>query len=162
MQDHRMDPARFEALAQAYGGDLDRWPTDERSLARAFQEAEPARALAVLADAEDLDGLLSAAPDPVFSGILRETLIRSASASASAAAPTADRRAPSGRQAPAIRRAPFRWVSGLGLAAACAAGVVFGASLSPTLFGDPGLESLEQASTAFDATLSFDAEEIAG
>jgi hypothetical protein len=108
-----MTPERFEALAEAWGGDVSRWPEDEREAAAAWMAAEPARAGAILARAAELDAALAAyAPMRASLGL-------------------ADRIAGG---APKPRA---RWVGwllpagmGAGLAAACAAGMVLGAQLS--------------------------------
>ncbi len=47
--------ARFQALAEAYGGDLARWPADEQADAHAWRAANPAEALAILSEAGALD-----------------------------------------------------------------------------------------------------------
>ncbi|MGO4411082.1 hypothetical protein AB4Y66_13640, partial [Brevundimonas sp. M-11_2] len=59
---------RFEYLADAYGGDLRRWPEAEREAARALTAVD-ARAAALLAQADRLDALLGAAPRPVASHV---------------------------------------------------------------------------------------------
>jgi hypothetical protein len=127
-----MDRERFEAMAEAYGGDLDRWPTDAVGPARALLDAEPALA-AVLRDADSLDALLAASPTPTFSGVLRERVIGAAPRLASA------------------WKATTRWLSGAGLAAACAAGVIMGVNLSDRIISDPATEALAAASTSFDS-----------
>lgn len=58
-----MTPERFEALASAYGGDLRRWPEDEREAAQAFAERRP-EAQAILARERRLDELLDRAATP--------------------------------------------------------------------------------------------------
>ena len=70
---------RFETLADAYGGDLRRWPEAEREAARLLKETDP-RAAALLADADRLDALLDAAPRAVASHALREQVLASAAA----------------------------------------------------------------------------------
>ena len=55
-----MDIDRFEALAQAYGADLARWPTAERPAAEALALAQPGAVSAILAEAALVDGWLSA------------------------------------------------------------------------------------------------------
>jgi hypothetical protein len=133
MNEHQpMTRERFEDLAQAYGGDLDRWPPDAAASARALLGAEPELG-AVLGEAGAIDALLAASAAPTFSGILREKVI--------AAAP---------RLAGAWSRTT-RWLSGAGLAAACAAGVILGANMSDHFVGDPAAEALATASTSFDA-----------
>jgi hypothetical protein len=56
-----MEEPRFKALAEAYGGDVLRWPEADQASARAFQAAHPERAEAVLSEAQALDELLVAA-----------------------------------------------------------------------------------------------------
>ena len=106
---------RFETLADAYGGDLRRWPEGEREAARALLEGDP-RAAVLLREADGLDALLDAAPRPAASHALREAVI----ASAAGAGLKARRRGPG----------PLAWLSGAGWAAAACAGVVFGLALT--------------------------------
>ena len=106
---------RFETLADAYGGDLRRWPEAERAAARALLDSDP-RGAALLAEADGLDALLDAAPRPVATHALREAVI----ASAAGAGLKARRRGPG----------PLAWLSGAGWAAAACAGVVFGLALT--------------------------------
>jgi hypothetical protein len=135
-EDPFMDAKRFEALAEAYGGDIERWPAGERPAARAYRLTDPLYTGEILAVAQALDGLLSASPEPLFAGVLRERLL--------AQAP----RRPAWRGARA-------WLSGAGLAAACAAGVLFGANVSGRLASDPTLDGISQASSSFDATAAI-------
>lgn len=114
-----MDRTRFAALAEAWGGRIERWPTDERDAAWRFLAEAGEVAQALLAGALDLDEALEALRPPQPSAALRAAIL--------AAAP---------RPRPA-RGALWRWLTGAGLgaglAAACAAGVVAGvqsASLS--------------------------------
>ncbi|HEY6254687.1 MAG TPA: hypothetical protein VIY51_02735 [Xanthobacteraceae bacterium] len=53
---------RFCGLAEAWGGDIDRWPEQERAGARQFAETPEGRA--VIRRARDLDRLLAFAPSP--------------------------------------------------------------------------------------------------
>jgi len=55
-----MDRERFDHLLAAYGGDLRRWPAEERAGAAVFA-AENADAAAVLKEAQTLDGVLDEA-----------------------------------------------------------------------------------------------------
>lgn len=139
-----MNAERFKILAEAYGADLDRWPADDREAATAFLD-EDADAPVWLADAEGLDRLLDLAPSPAPSAMLREEIIASASRAHKVAWP----------------RAP-RWLSGAGLAAACALGIVVGASLSAPYFEEPASDVSFEASTVFDSTAYFDALETVG
>lgn len=108
---------RFEALAEAYGGEIARWPLAERDAAAMLMAAEPAYAQGVLAAASGLDAALDVWSSLPASGPLRDRLI--------ASAPTARRR----------RRALTHWLwragLGAGLAAACVAGLMVGVGLSP-------------------------------
>lgn len=58
-----MNRERFEALLDAYGADLKRWPADERAAAEAFASANSGEAEPLLAAARALDGALDAARD---------------------------------------------------------------------------------------------------
>ncbi|MEN5146234.1 hypothetical protein [Brevundimonas diminuta] len=117
-----MTRERFEYLADAYGGDLRRWPQDEREAARALA-ASDAAASALLAQADGLDALLDAAPRAVASHALREQVIAAAAS------------AGLGRR----RRGGFgvlTWLSGAGWAAAACAGVAFGVVLNAQMTAD--------------------------
>jgi hypothetical protein len=107
-----MTPERFEILAEAYGGDVTRWPDADREAAAELMAARPAWARGALARAGDLDAVLTAYPPPRGSPGL------------------------AGRIAAGAPKARSRWVGwllpagmGAGLAAACAAGVMAGAQL---------------------------------
>ena len=52
-----MTVARFESLAEAWGGDIGRWPQTQQAAARRLHDAD-AGARAALADAAKLDALL--------------------------------------------------------------------------------------------------------
>lgn len=107
-----MNPTRFQGLAEAYGGDMARWPDAERPAAAAFARADPTSG-AILADATALDRLLGASLAPAPSLALRDAIV--------AAAPR-----PRGR-------AMSRWWVGLGasLAAASVAGILAGVAAAP-------------------------------
>lgn len=53
-----MDQQRFEALAEAYGGDMQAWPAKEQAEANAFAAAHPDIAEPVLEAAKALDAIL--------------------------------------------------------------------------------------------------------
>jgi hypothetical protein len=109
-----MTPERFETLAEAYGGDVARWPQAEREAAAALMIAEPAFARLSLERAASLDGALDAwSPQPVTHE-LRTRVIE--------AAPSPRRRK---------RLAAWFWGAGMGagLACACATGLVVGVAL---------------------------------
>ncbi len=109
-----MNQSRFDALAEAYGGDLERWPEAERAAAHAHLRDHPA-AVPVLASARDLDLALS---DWTLEGPGSALAARIAAI----AAPRTH-----------VRRLRL-FLSGLGATAALAgvaAGVVFVASMAP-------------------------------
>lgn len=132
MRGELMDRARFNDLAAAYGGDLERWPAKDRAGARALLAEEPGLQR-TLDEAEGLDRLLDAAPEPAFSGMLRERILSQG--------PRVDRGWRSAR----------RWMAGAGLAAACALGVLLGSTYSAALLNDPVAEALAQTGTSFDS-----------
>jgi len=110
-----MTPERFEDLAEAWGGDIARWPDAERVAAALVMAARPDWAQAVLARAGDLDAVLDMFAPPAGAPALTAQIVASA-------------------PSPRARR----WISwllpagmGAGLAAACAAGVLAGAHLQP-------------------------------
>jgi len=109
---------RLEALAQAYGGDLRRWPADQRAFAESLIAADPA-ARAVLDDAAALDALLDASPAVVPTANLAARVL--------AAAPVRKARGHLGRLA---------WFLGAGWAAAACAGMVAGVGLTIHLTAD--------------------------
>ncbi len=116
-----MKAERFEGLAQAYGGDVGRWPLEERDAAAAVMAADPAWTGAVLARASVLDDALDAYRAPEATGVLAEAIAASAP-----------------------RAGPRHWRTwlapaglGAGLAAACAAGVIAGVQWGPTLVPVP-------------------------
>ena len=73
-----MAPDRFKALANAYGGDLARWPVQERVLALSLCQQQPDWTAQVLSEAAVLDAWLddytTEAPGRAFSDrILAQT-----------------------------------------------------------------------------------------
>ena len=112
----QMTETRFSDLAQAYGGDLRRWPEVDRGPAEIWQAAEPRRAAAILAEADALDAALDLSTAPTWSPELFERIVQAAPRAVS-------------------RTRLWRWISGaglgLGLATACAGGVAVGAVLAP-------------------------------
>lgn len=105
-----MDLTRFEALAEAYGADLRRWPAAERDAADALMAAEPEPARAILAEAEGVDDLLAASRPPLVSQALRDAVL-------------------AGAPRPRPRRSGLGfWLSGAGFATAAVAGMLVGAS----------------------------------
>jgi len=105
-----MTHERFEILAQAYGGDVARWPAAERDAA-----AEPEFARIVLSDAGELDAALDLWAPVAVSQSLRDAVVASA---------------PAPRRRWSLNGWFMRAGVGAGLAAACAAGLVVGVMLS--------------------------------
>lgn len=129
----RMDATRFGALADAYGGDLRRWPEAEREAARGWLQARP-EAERALFEARQTDAALFASPNPPVSMALRDRVLASA--------------ATAGLQArsawPSLRR--LLWIGGAGWAAAACAGVMVGATWSGHLTAQSQADAvLEQA-----------------
>ena len=114
-----MDDTRFQALAEAWGGDIRRWPEAERASAEAFRATHGDRAAAILTEAQGLDVLLDRAPRAEASAHLRARVIASAEAGLRPRQPLFTR--------------PAGWLSGAGWAAACAAGVLFGVQMTQGL-----------------------------
>jgi len=115
---------RLTALADAWGGDLRRWPTADRAAAERLLAGDPA-ARAVLDAASALDALLFASPRPEASAALRDQVIAAASRA--------------GLKPRPARRFWFdRLVlaSGAGWAAAACAGVIAGLSLTTHMTAD--------------------------
>ena len=129
----RMDATRFGELADAYGGDVRRWPEHERDAARAWIEARP-EAERALFDARLTDAVLFASPNPQVSMALRDRVLASAA--------TAGLKARSAW--PSVRR--LLWIGGAGWAAAACAGVMVGATVSGHLAAQSQADAvLEQA-----------------
>ena len=133
-----MDLKRFAALADAYGGDLGRWPAAERDAARRFAHLNKDQADRALAAATGLDALLAESVVGPPGLALRDRVILAAPKPSTLS--------------PAVRRA-WRWLVGAGiggvLASACAAGLATGVALAPTALaqarwindGDPANEA---------------------
>lgn len=133
-----MDRERFEALAEAYGGDMARWPADARDDAAARLAAEPAFAARVLARASTLDQALDGWAATPAGNDLRERIIAEA---------------PSPR--PVRARAWLGRIGvGAGLAAACAAGLVLGVQLAGGGAASSEDQDVAQAMTSLDLGLS--------
>lgn len=146
MTPERMDAARFGELAQAWGGDLRRWPESVRDVAGVWAEAHPFEAERALFDAHGIDALLDASPRPVVSMALRDRVIASASTAGFKARAVW----------PDLKK--MLWIGGAGWAAAACAGVVFGAGLSGHLAAQSQAEAvIDQA-----MLVGFDETEILG
>ena len=132
-----MDAQRLEALAQAYGGDLRRWPEGERSAAQGLLSTRPELA-STLAVATRLDAALDTSPRPSPSAALRDRVIASAAASGLRA-----------RKAGRFWFDRLMLASGAGCAAAVCAGVIVGLGLTSQLTADVRADAvLYQASLA--------------
>jgi hypothetical protein len=131
---------RFETLAEAYGGDVARWPDAEREAAAALMTERPDWAQGVLARAGELDAQLAAyAPRRAAAGLM-DAIIASA---------------PQARRGRRWRAWLVPAGMGAGLAAACAAGVVLGGRLAaPPAASDA--DAVVAAVSDFDAGLTFD------
>jgi hypothetical protein len=114
-----MNIQRFEQLVEAYGADPKRWPEGEREAARALAHAQAEHCGPLLEAAHALDQALDCAPAGAPSIALRERVI--------GAAPR--QRAPRfglGQGVKGSGGPSWLWWPSAGLAAACAAGVLFG------------------------------------
>lgn len=113
-----LEAGRFRALAEAYGGDISRWPEAERASAEAWLARNPREGAAELEAARALDDLLGTWRTPEPAEALRNRVLIPASAQV--------------RQA---RRRAFVLTlgGGAGLAAACLAGIL----VAPVLLSTP-------------------------
>jgi hypothetical protein len=109
-----MNIQRFEQLVEAYGADPKRWPSSEREAARALAHAQAEHCGPLLEAAHVLDQALDCAPVGAPSLALRERVIGAAPRGRAS-------RFGLGRGGPS-----WLWWPSAGLAAACAAGVLFG------------------------------------
>jgi hypothetical protein len=126
---------RFGRLAEAFGGDLTRWPAELRDEAALLAAAEPAFAREALAAEARLDAALDALPRFAASPRLFEAVVASAPAS---------RR----------RRRLGLWLAPVGaaLAATAAAGVIVGVQL--------GLENARNAEASAQAIADLDVSSV--
>ena len=122
---------RLQTLAEAYGGDLRRWPADQRAFAESLVAADPA-ARVLLDEAAALDALLDASPSVAPSADLTARVLRAA---------------PGARAKSRPRRAV--WFLGAGWAAAACAGVVAGVGLTRQMSADARADAV-----LYQATLS--------
>ncbi len=130
-----MNADRMRDLAEAWGGDLRRWPDTEREAAEHFARTQPGEAERALFAARQLDAALGAAPRAVVSAELRHRVIASAAAAGLRARAVW----------PGLRR--LLWIGGAGWAAAACAGIVFGQVLTSDFERQVQLDVvLEQAS----------------
>ena len=137
-----MSERRFAELAQAWGGDLERWPADERTAARIWAANDPVAASRALFEARKTDAALDAVPRLPVPADLRDRVLASAAAA--------------GLKPRGTRTTPWRllWIGGAGWAAAACAGIVFGTTLSRHMVLERQVDMLieETAVTSFDET----------
>jgi hypothetical protein len=130
-----MTHERFEILAQAYGGDIARWPAAERDAATLLMAAEPEFARIVLSDAGELDATLDLWGPVAVSPALRQAVIASA---------------PVSRRRWSLNAWFVRAGFGAGLAAACAAGLVVGVMLSDLTQATTSEDTVSAAISNYD------------
>jgi hypothetical protein len=117
---------RFEELAQAYGGDIARWPAKVREEASLLAAAEPEFTRAVLSAEDRLDATLDELPRAVAPATLFESIVASAP--------------------PLSRRNPWRlWIAPAGLGAGLTAVAVMGVMLGAQLGGSHSAEATATA-----------------
>ena len=128
-----MDKLKFEELAQAYGGEIGRWPAKMRDDAALLVAAEPDFARAVLARESELDAVLDDLPRVTASADLFERIVTSA---------------PPLR--PRLRWSLWIAPAGLsaGLAAIAAAGVMLGAQVGAEVGAQTGTAVTGESSQA--------------
>lgn len=126
-----MDAQRFEALADAHGGLIARWPADVQDAAYAWLAQAPEAAQAALAEALALDAALDVLRPPQPSAALRDAVL--------AAAPRA-------RTGWSLRR----WLAGAGVGAALAAASVIGVMLGAHVAAAPAASDEAAMSASVD------------
>jgi hypothetical protein len=126
---------RFEQLAQAYGGDITRWPTELRDEAALLVAAEPAFARDVLTGEAQLDAALEELPRVVASSRLFESIVATA---------------------PALKPRRFArfWLMPAGMGAALAATAVAGVLLGAQLGLDDARRAEASAASVADLDVS--------
>jgi hypothetical protein len=129
MESNALNSDRFQELADAFSGDIARWPEAEQPAAMAFVAMDPAATAAILAEAAALDRLLAASPNPTPSLALREAIAATA---------------PRPRSRPRMSR---RW-AGLGLAAASVAGILAGVAAAPIAASHVRIQTADTAGEA--------------
>jgi hypothetical protein len=124
---------RFEQMAQAYGGDIARWPAGLREEAALLAAAEPDFAHDVLAGEAQLDAALEELPRVVASSRLFESIVA---------------------KAPPLKPRRFGrfWLGSAGLGAALAATAVAGVMLGAQL----GLDDARRAEASAQSVADLD------
>lgn len=139
-----MTRERFEALAEAYGGDITRWPSAEREMAALMLAAEPAFVRGVLARADELDVALDAwRPTPATHGLQARIIAA----------------APQPRAVWDLRGWAWRAGLGAGMAMACAAGLVVGVAISDQVSTTAAGAEAVSAALDYEALSAVAAEE---
>ena len=138
-----MNLERFAVLAEAYGGDVARWPLVEREAAALLMVARPEATAPVLSAQSDLDWALDAWRTPAASPALQAAILATA---------------PVERRAPAWRSWIWRTGLGAGLMAAGAAGVMAGVVASSAIA--PTSVEFDVITAAVSASDSLDAEVV--
>lgn len=129
--DPKMTAERFAALADAYGAEPRRWPVAERAAAEAFLRDQGVAAERILFSARMLDAALDASPAPSPSADLHD---RVAALAARAGLRPRPRRP--------LVKSPLAWASGVGWAAACAAGLLAGVNVTSQLAADAAMDAV--------------------
>lgn len=136
-----MNTGRFETLAEAFGGDVARWPVQEREAAAELMLVRPDWAARVLANAAALDAQLMSHAAPRATPGLTDRIVAGG---------------------PSPRRAGWMaWLlpagMGAGLAAACLAGFVTGVQLPART--DLTIEASSTVTALVDDDFGFEPDE---
>ena len=128
-----LEAGRFRALAEAYGGDISRWPEAERASAEAWLARNPREGAAELEAARALDDLLETWRTPEPAEALRNRVL-----------------IPAPAQVRHARRRAFVLTlgGGAGLAAACLAGIL----VAPVLLSTPTAGPVPSPSSQIEET----------
>lgn len=137
-----MTEHRFAALAEAYGGEIGRWPPGERAVALAYVADHP-EAPEILRREQRLDASLDAYRLAAPGAVLQQAIVGLA---------------PAGQAAGRL----WRWLTGagigLGLAAACASGAAAGMILAPAsvtriISGPPAAQAPDELTALIDPSV---------
>jgi len=112
-----MSDTRFETIVSAYGAQPQHWPEAERAQALLYMQQHPEAARRLMAEARTLDAWLAASAEDVPSAALQWAVLGQMVPQ------------PARAIAPVIARRKVWLAGGIGLAAACAAGIIFGVNL---------------------------------
>jgi hypothetical protein len=139
-----MNHDQFQRMIAAYGAEPARWPSADRADAVRYLAEHPGASALMAAD-RALDDALDAWPAPEVSSALRERILAAAPVSRPAAARS-------------VWAWPRLWLSGAGLAAACAAGAIAGATLiGPSLANAFPSDRTEAGGLLLDGVSAFGA-----